>query len=246
MGRFGRRTDNQPQLAEVHRMVVDLRERLHEEQLTTSLLQERLHHLERSNIELSQELVDQRSGLDRRSHESHQPTPDQAGLGQATAPERRSGDERRGERRAEQTTGADAGTGSHPHGRAPFPPPTAVHPGPDEISYDERTTFELDELRAVVERMARRVEELTYDLERRHTLLGYEIERTATATRAAAAISDLALDRELEALRNEQRRLAGEHARQSVELRDELGDVIERLRTRPPGSPLPPPVPPTD
>ena len=80
-----------------------------------------------------------------------------------------------------------------------------------------------------MQHLTRRLDELAAHFERRLGELGYEIERAAASSRATAAVGDLSLGRQLDAVRETQLRLANEQARFEIALRNELADVADQL-----------------
>jgi hypothetical protein len=94
----------------------------------------------------------------------------------------------------------------------------------------ERNEWAIEELRSSMERISGRIDELKFAMQTQLQDLGFEIERAAASSRATAAVSDLALDRQLDHVREAQVRLAGEQARYEIALRAELADVADALR----------------
>ncbi len=101
----------------------------------------------------------------------------------------------------------------------PVPPPVEDH-----------QSGAISELRSTLERVSIRLDALATTFQSQLQDLGYEIELASNSTRATAAVSDLAQERQLEALREAQVRLAGEQARYEIALRAELAGLADQLR----------------
>lgn len=97
----------------------------------------------------------------------------------------------------------------------------------------ERNDWAIDELRTTMARLGTRLDELTMVFQTQLRDLGYEIERAAASTRTSAAVSDLALDRQVESLRVAQVRIANEQARYEIAVRTELAELADHLRRFP-------------
>lgn len=208
----GRKGDLARELAELRATVSELRDRLTAEQQSANAIQLRLEELERRNHELAVRVA--------RDHAA-QASAGASGIPPTPPPE-------------------------EPPNHAPgwlAPKPTASVPPEPTVSIDrlasvaanashtaERNEHAIEELRASLQRVHGRLDELAFGMQSRLTDLGFEIERAAASSRATAAVSDLALDRQLELLRSSQIRLASEQARYEIALRSELADIADGLR----------------
>lgn len=241
MGRFGRRSVRAREMAALYASIAELREQLDAERYATDELRFRLHELERRDHELALRTASFRENelTSVGASASAQPLP--------VRPKRSGGRSSPTEdaTSGESGGGAAGGSGEARHAAAPAEPtqiPTPPPPSPplsiDRLaqvaeaasSLSERNDWAIEEVRTALARLNTRLDELAFLVQNQLRDLGFEIERAAASTRTSAAVSDLALDRQLESLRHAQVRIANEQARYEIALRTELADVADALR----------------
>jgi CII-binding regulator of phage lambda lysogenization HflD len=210
MARIGRRPNVASELTELRVAVIELRERLAAEQQSTAALQFRLQELERRNHELAIRFTRDQAALASSGASGIPPLADPPVSRPADTP-------------ADPSFGLPPPIRSVSIDRLATVAASASHTA-------ERNEHAIEELRSSLQRVHGRLDELAFGMQTRLTDLGFEIERAAASSRASAAVSDLALDRQLESLRSSQVKLATEQARYEINLRNELADIADGLR----------------
>ncbi len=119
----------------------------------------------------------------------------------------------------------------------PPPPPRSLEQLAAAVTIaseaSERNDWAIGELRASTDRLTARLDELALRFQTQLCDLGFEIERAAASTRTSAAVSDLTIERQVDALRAAQIRIASEQARFEIAVRSELAELADHLRRFP-------------